>query len=63
MGNAKKVGHQCMSQQYVVGSYQCAAEFGRTSSQSSLTGGEELELTLALLFNSFFFKVLKGFSV
>ena len=37
-----------MSQQNVVGSYQCIMEFGRAGPQGSLADGEEVELTLSL---------------
>ena len=49
-----------MSQQNMVGSYQCAAEFQWAGLQSSLTDGKEVELTFSLLFNRFLFKVLSG---
>ena len=63
MGNAKEMRHWCMSQQNVVGSYQCTAEFRRASLQGSLADREEVELTLSLLFNRFLFKVLNSFVV
>ena len=63
MGNAKEMGHWCMSQQNVVGSYQCTAKFRMASLQGGLTDGKEVELTLTLLFNRFLFKVLNGFVV
>ena len=52
-----------MSQQNVVRGYQCAAEFWRADLQGSLTDGEEVELTLSLLFDRFLFKVLNSFVV
>ena len=52
-----------MSQQNMVGSYQCAVEFWGASSQGSLTDRKEVELTLTLLFNRFLFKALHGFVV
>ena len=53
----------CMPQQNVVGSYQSTMEFWRAGLQGSLTDGEEVELTLSLLFNRFLFKVLNSFVV
>ena len=52
-----------MSQQDMVGSYQHAVEFWRSGPQGSLTGREEVELTLSLLFNRFLFNVLNSFMV
>ena len=54
---------QCLSHQYLVRSYQYTAEFHRAGSYGGLTGREEVEFTLPLLFDSFFFKVLNGFSM
>ena len=53
LGNAKEVRHWCMSQQNMLGSYQCAMEFWRPGPQGSLVDGEQVELTLSLLFNRF----------
>ena len=47
LGNAKEVSHWCVSQQDVVGSYQHAVEFWRAGPAD----GEEVDLTLSLLFN------------
>ena len=63
LGNAKVMRFWCMSQQNVVGSYQHAMEFWRAGTQGSLADGEEVELTLSLLFNRFLFKVLNSFVV
>ena len=63
MGDAKEMRCWCMSKQNVVGSYQHAVEFGRASLQGSLADGEDVELTLSLLFNRFLFKVLNSFVV
>ena len=49
-----------MPQQYVVGSYQCAAEFQRAGLYGGLTGREEVELALTLLLDSLFFQALDG---
>ena len=64
LGNAKKMGHWHMSQQYMIGGYHHAMGFGRASYQGGLTGGEEVDLTLTLLlFDDFFFKALNDFSI
>ena len=54
------MGHGCLSHQYVVGSYQCAMEFHRAGLYGSLTGEEEVKLTLTFLLDSLFFQVLDG---
>ena len=54
------MGHRCLSHQYVVGSYQHAAEFHRAGLYGSLTGKEEVKLTLTFLLDGLFFQVLDG---
>ena len=56
----KWVGHRCLSHQYVVGSYQCTAEFHRAGLCGSLTGKEEVKLTLTFHLDSLFFQALDG---
>ena len=60
---AKGMGHQCMPQQCMIGSYQCISEFHRDDSYGGLTGGEEVELTLTLLHDSLFLQALDGLSM
>ena len=49
-----------LSHQYVVGGYQHATEFHRAGLYGSLTGEEEVKLTLTFLLDSLFFQVLDG---
>ena len=63
MGNAKEMRHWCMPQQNVIESYQLPMGFGRVGPQGSLADGEEVELTLSLLFNRFLCKALNSLVV
>ena len=54
------MGHECLPHQYVIGSYQCASEFYRAGLYSSLTGQEEVNLTLTFLLDDLFLQVLDG---
>ena len=54
------MGCGCLSHQYVVGRYQLAAEFHRAGLYGSLTGKEEVKLTLTFLLDGLFFQVLDG---
>ena len=56
----KWVGCRSLSHQYMVGSYQHAAEFHRAGLYGSLTGEEEVKLTLTFLLDSLFFHGLDG---
>ena len=58
MCEGKWVGCGCLPHQYMVGSYQHATEFHRTGSYGSLTGEEEVKLTLTFLLDGLFFQVL-----
>ena len=54
------MGHGCPSHQYMIGSYQCALEFYRAGLYGSLTGREEVNLTLTFLLDDLFLQMLDG---
>ena len=54
------MGCECLSHQYVVGSYQCTVEFYRAGLYGGLTGREEVNLTLIFLLDDMFFQMFDG---